>query len=206
LHNPRFPVCYALWVEALFLLFELAIFLAYLSILPGMAVFFYRLEADFAQKYDLYYEAVREGGTLGIIKRYKNEMIMVIRHAIHEIIIIQGIVTTFLFLTVDNIFKFLHIPQLYTGLLFILTIGAILQLAFMSVLAILYYLDRKKVAMWLCISFFVLNVIFTIISINLGPSMYGYGYTLSLLAVFTVSLVIIRNELDRLDYETFMLQ
>lgn len=188
------------------IVYDMPIFLAYLSILPGMAVFFYRLEADFAQKYDLYYEAVREGGTLGIIKRYKNEMIMVIRHAIHEIIIIQGIVTTFLFLTVDNIFKFLHIPQLYTGLLFILTIGAILQLAFMSVLAILYYLDRKKVAMWLCISFFVLNVIFTIISINLGPSMYGYGYTLSLLAVFTVSLVIIRNELDRLDYETFMLQ
>lgn len=188
------------------IVYDMPIFLAYLSILPGMAVFFYRLEADFAEKYNLYYDAVREGGTLGLIKRYKNEMIMVIRHAVHEIIIIQGIVTTFLFLTVDNIFKFLHIPQLYTGLLFILTIGAVLQLAFMSILAILYYLDRKQVAMWLCVAFFILNVVLTLISIDLGPAMYGYGYTFSLLLVFTASLIITRNELDRLDYETFMLQ
>lgn len=81
-----------------------------------------------------------------------------------------------------------------------------LQLAFMSILALLYYLDRKIVAMWLCISFFVLNMVLTMASIYMGPAMFGYGYTVSLLIVFTASLVIIRNELDGLDYETFMLQ
>ena len=186
--------------------YDIPIFLAYLSILPGMAIFFYRLEVDFAQKYDLYYDAVRNGGTLGMIRRYKNEMTSVIRHAIHEIIIIQGILDIFLFLTVDKVFDILKIPQLYLGLLYILTIGALLQLAFMSVLAILYYLDRKIVAMWLSISFFVLNAVLTWTSIYMGPAMFGYGYTVSLLIVFTASLVVVRNELDRLDYETFMLQ
>ncbi|MEA2091257.1 MAG: exopolysaccharide Pel transporter PelG, partial [Campylobacterota bacterium] len=102
--------------------------------------------------------------------------------------------------------EILNIPQLYLGLLYILTIGAMLQIAFMSVLAILYYLDRKKVAMWLCISFFASNTILTFISIDMGPAMFGYGYTVSLLLVFLASLVVIRNEMDRLDYETFMLQ
>ena len=188
------------------IVYDMPIFLAYLSILPGMAIFFYRLESDFAEKYDLYYDAVRSGGTLGMIKQYKNEMIGVIRHAIHEIIMIQGVIDIILFLTAPSVFAALNIPQLYLGLLYILTIGAMLQIAFMSVLAILYYLDRKIVAMWLCISFFITNTVLTLISIDFGPAMFGYGYTASLLIVFIASLVVIRNEMNRLDYETFMLQ
>jgi len=186
--------------------YDMPIFLAYLSIIPGMAIFFYRLEADFAEKYDLYYNSVRNGGTLKAIRNYRDDMVYVIRHAIHEIIIIQSIVDIILFLTVPYIFKYLHIPQLYLGLLYILTIGAMLQLAFMSVLAILYYLDRKVVAMWLSVAFFVLNTVLTLLSIDMGPAMFGYGYTVSLLLVFTASVIFIRKELDRLNYETFMLQ
>ena len=90
--------------------------------------------------------------------------------------------------------------------MFILTIGAMLQLAFMSVLAILYYLDRKEVAMWLSIAFMILNGVLTLVSINMGPYYYGYGYAVSLLLVFTASLIAIRNQMENLDYETFMLQ
>jgi uncharacterized membrane protein len=186
--------------------YDMPIFIAYLSILPGMAIFFFRLESDFAEKYDLYYDAVRSGGTLGMIRRYKKEMVEVVRHAIHEILMVQGIIDIILFLSIPSIFEVLKIPQLYLGLLYILTIGAMLQLAFMSVQAILYYLDRKKVAMWLSLLFLITNGIFTLISIDLGPSFFGYGYTVSLLLVFVISLIVIRNEMDRLDYETFMLQ
>jgi uncharacterized membrane protein len=188
------------------IVYDMPIFLAYLSILPGMAIFFYRLESDFAEKYDLFYDAVRSGGTLQTIRLYKDEMIEVIRHAIHEILMIQGIIDIILFITAPTVFEYLHIPQLYLGLLFILTIGAMLQIAFMSVLAILYYLDRKIVAMWLCVTFFFSNAGLTFLSIYIGPSMFGYGYTVSLLIVFMASLIVIRNEMDRLDYETFMLQ
>jgi len=186
--------------------YDMPIFIAYLSIIPGMAIFFFRLESDFAEKYDLYYDAVRSGGTLGMIKRYKREMIEVIRHAIHEILMVQGIVDIILFLSAPSVFEFLKIPQLYLGLLYILSIGAMLQLAFMSVQAVLYYLDRKRVAMWLSIAFFVTNGVFTYVSIDMGPAFFGYGYTISLLLVFVLSLIVIRNEMDRLDYETFMLQ
>ena len=188
------------------IVYDMPIFLAYLSILPGMAIFFFRLEADFAEKYELYYDAVRNGGTLKMIRTYRDEMINVIRHAMHEIIIIQGIVDILLFLSAPQIFAGLKIPQLYLGLFYVLTIGAMLQLAFMSVLAILYYLDRKMVAMWLSLAFFVLNTLLTLLSIDMGPAMFGYGYAVSLLIVFTASIVVLRNEMERLNYETFMLQ
>jgi uncharacterized membrane protein len=186
--------------------YDMPIFLAYFSILPGMAIFFFRLEADFAEKYDLYYDAVRSGGTLDLIKQYRDDMAMIIRQAIREILIIQGIMDVILFLIAPTLFDWLHISIIYLGLFYILTIGALLQLAFMSILAILYYLDRKKPAMWLSIAFLVLNGVLTLISINMGTAMYGYGYTISLLLVFTAALIIIREEMKRLNYETFMLQ
>ena len=188
------------------IVYDMPIFLAYFSILPGMAIFFFRLEADFAEKYDLYYDAVRNGGTLDLIKQYRDEMMIIIRQAIREILIVQGITDVIMFLTAPIIFDWLNISVIYLGLFYILAIGAMLQLAFMSVLAILYYLDRKKPAMWLCIAFFVLNGILTLLSIDMGTAMYGYGYTISLLIVFTLSVIVIRNEMKRLNYETFMLQ
>jgi uncharacterized membrane protein len=171
-----------------------------------MAIFFFRLEADFAEKYDLFFDAVRNGGTLEIIQRYRNDMVDIIRHAIREVIVIQGIVNIILFLSAPAIFNYLNIPQLYLGLFHILTVGAQLQLGFMSVMAILYYLDRRNLAMKLSIAFFVLNGVLTFISIYLGPAMFGYGYSVSLLIVFTISILVLRREMGELDYETFMLR
>ncbi|MBD3801343.1 MAG: exopolysaccharide Pel transporter PelG [Campylobacterales bacterium] len=186
--------------------YDLPVFLAYLSILPGMAIFFYRLEADFAEQYDRFYDNVRGGGTLHTIRFYRNEMVRVIRHAVREIIVVQSIVNITLFLGAPWLFELLRIPQLYLGLFYVLTIGAQLQLGFMSLLALLHYLDQRHKAMVLSFLFFLLNSLLTLYTIYLGPAWFGYGYALSLLIVFTLSLVVIRTTMQRLDYETFMLQ
>jgi len=186
--------------------YDMPIFIAYLSIIPGMAIFFYRLEADFAEQNDLFFNAVRDGSTLDLIKRYRDGMVDIIRQSVREIMVLQGIINILLFLGASKLFALLNIPQLYLGLFYILTIGAQLQLGFMSVLAYLYYLDRRVVAMWLSIAFFVLNVVLTLASIYMGPAMFGYGYAVSLLIVFVASLLVLRKEMKGLVYETFMLQ
>jgi len=186
--------------------YDLPIFIAYLSILPGMALFFFRLESDFAQMYDLFYGAIREGATLSTIDRYHREMAETVRHAVREVVVVQSIMTLLLFLAAPFLFNALHIPQLYIGLFHILTIGALLQLGFMSVMALLYYIDRRHEAMWLALLFFILNAFLTFVSIYLGPSMFGYGYAVSLLITFTVGLLVLRKKFKELEYETFMLR
>lgn len=186
--------------------YDLPIFIAYLSILPGMAIFFYRLEADFAEKYEHYFNAVVKDGTLGLIEHYRNEMVETVRHAIREIIVYQGIVDILIFLAAPTLFAVLKIPVLYLNLFYVLTVGALLQLGFMSVLAILFYLDRRTEAMWLSIAFFVLNTFLSLATIYMGPTWYGYGYAVSLLIVFAISLKVIDNVMENLDYETFMLR
>jgi uncharacterized membrane protein len=186
--------------------YDIPVFLAYLSIVPGMAVFFYRLETDFAEQYDLYYSNVRERGTLDAIRRYHAGIIRVARQAIREIIVVQAIVDLLLYLSTPWLFSLLKIPLLYQSLFSILLVGALLQMGLISVLALLFYLDRRRKAMWLALLFFILNTLLTLLSIRLGPPFYGYGYALSLLATFTVALLVLKRTLERLDYETFMLQ
>jgi uncharacterized membrane protein len=60
--------------------------------------------------------------------------------------------------------------------------------------------------MILSILFFVLNGLFTYISIYLGPEFFGYGYTISLLVVFSITILWLKKIMNDLDYETFMLQ
>ncbi len=186
------------------LVYDMPIFLAYLSIIPGMAIFFYRLEVDFAEKYDQFFNSVREGGTLSIIKHYKGLMIFSIRSALREIIIIQGIITITLLITSEYIFDMFKIPILYKNLFNVDIIGVQLQLGFMSMLAVLHYINKRMETVWLSLLFLVLNIVLTLISIELGPKFFGYGFAIAGLISFIASIVVIRKALEELDYETFM--
>lgn len=187
------------------IVYDMPIFLAYLSIIPGMAIFFYRLEVEFAEKYDLYYSAVR-GGVLDQIERYRIEMMDVVRTSIREILTIQGVFNLGIFMLSIPLFEALKIPQLFLPLFYIDLIGTQIQLGFMSILAFLFYIDRRREAMNLSILFFLLNILFTFVSIELGPYYFGYGFAFSLLIVFLGSLYYLKYIMERLNYETFMLQ
>ncbi|WP_339886515.1 exopolysaccharide Pel transporter PelG, partial [Vreelandella maris] len=66
-------------------IYDLPIFLAYLSIVPGMAVFIMRMETNFAESCHAYYEAVRGGDTLLHIEELRGEMVTSVRHGIYDI-------------------------------------------------------------------------------------------------------------------------
>ncbi len=186
--------------------YDIPIFMAYLTIIPGMALFFFRLEAYFSQSYEHFFDAVKEGGRLEVIHGYKNEMRNTIRDTIRDVLGIQTIISIMIYIYTSEIFSFFHIPLLYSNLFHIDMIGAQLQLGFMSVLALLFYLDKRRATMWLSLLFLLLNGLLTLLSIYLGPYYFGYGYATSLLIVFIISLWVINNTLEDIEYETFLLR
>ena len=56
-------------------IYDFPIFLSYLSVIPGMAIFLVRIETDFVEYYIKFYDAVREGATLDFIERMRNHMV-----------------------------------------------------------------------------------------------------------------------------------
>lgn len=188
------------------MVYDFPIFLAYLSIIPGMAIFFFRLEVDFAQAYADFYRAINHHGSLGQIKRHKQRMIDAVKRSIQETLFVQGLFNIFLFLSAKTLFELLLLPKLYLPLFYVDVIGVQLQLGFMSILAYLYYLDRQKEALIYTLLFVFINAILTWISIQMGPYFYGYGYSVTLLILFVASISTLNRILQELDYETFMLQ
>jgi len=188
------------------LIYDLPIFLAYLSIIPGMAVFLVRMETDFVEYYQKFYDAVREGGTLDYIHEMRDEMVSVARQGIFEIIKIQAIAILVIFVAAPKLLDVFGMSQYYLSLLYIDVVGAGLQVVFLGIMNVLFYLDKRMTALILTIIFAVLNLLFSLLSIHLGATWYGYGFTVSLLFTVIIGFRMLDKKLDILEYETFMLQ
>ncbi|MEL6186241.1 MAG: exopolysaccharide Pel transporter PelG, partial [Myxococcota bacterium] len=186
--------------------YDVPIFLAYLTIVPGMAVFLVRMETDFSELYEVFYSMVREGAPLGDIERTRDRMIETVRQGIYEILKIQGITLALAFLFAPRVLSILGISEHYLGLFFIDSVGVAAQVLFLSILNVLFYLDQRRISLLLCLGFFLLNVVLTLVTQALGPAFYGYGFTLSGILVVLVGLSALSRRLEHLVRETFMLQ
>lgn len=188
------------------LIYDLPIFLAYLSIIPGMAVFLLRLETDFVDYYDAYYDAVRSGGSLALIERYRNGMVESARIGIFEIVKIQTIAALLVIVAGSGLLRALGISELYETLLHVMVIGAGMQVVLLGILNIFFYLDRRRIALYLVAAFLGLNTLLTGITLALGPAWFGYGYAGALLVVCVAGLIVMDRVFEQLEYHTFMLQ
>ncbi len=187
-------------------IYDLPIFLAYLSIVPGMAVFLIRLETDFVERYDAYYSSIRNGGALNTIQEQLDAMIEAVRQGIYDILKIQGITVIALILLGPSIMDWLGFSMLYLPLFNIDLVAVGIQVLFLGILNVLFYLDRLKEALGLCFAFVLANTGLTLLSQQLGPLYYGYGYAVSLLLVTLLGFILLDRVFRQLTYETFMLQ
>lgn len=187
------------------MLYDLPIFLAYLSIIPGMAVFLVRIETDFAEWYERLFDAVREGQTLQHIAQLKSEMTIAIRQGLQEICKVQGITVVLLFLFAPKLLEWLGISHFYLPLFYIDLIGVSFQMLLMALLNVFFYLDKRAIVLELSALFVLLNIALTLLSQYLGPSFYGYGFTVSLAICVLLGMTRLNKTLDDLEYDTFML-
>ena len=188
------------------LIYDLPIFLAYLAIIPGMAVFLVRIETDFVEYYQKFYDAVREGGSLEHIETMRDNMLFTISQGLFEIVKIQAIAVLVVFVLGDSLLGWLGISRLYLPLLYVDVVAAGLQVVLLGILNIFFYLDKRHIVVFLCLLFLAANLAFTSLSLHLGASYYGYGFALSLLITVLAGMQLLSRKLDLLEYETFMLQ
>jgi polysaccharide biosynthesis protein PelG len=188
------------------IIYDPPIFLAYLSIIPGMAVFLLRMEADFVDKYDEFYDAIRDGGSLGKIRKLKKSMINTIRLSFLEIFKVQAITAAILIYAAEDILSAFNISTNYR-MLFAIDVAAVgVQVVLLGVFNVLFYLDKRFIILNLSIFFALMNLSLTLYSQYLGPSYYGYGFAFSVLLTTLAGFVVLNKKLMRLEYETFMLQ
>jgi polysaccharide biosynthesis protein PelG len=187
-------------------IYDFPIFLSYLTVIPGMAVFLVRIETDFVEYYNKFYDAVREGATLDYIERMRNHMVYYVQRGLFDIAKIQAITVLVVFIMGEALLNALGISTLYLPLLFVDVAGAGLQVVLLGVLNVLFYLDQRRAVVWLTAMLLVTNLIFSALSIQLGAAWFGYGFALSMLVTVLVGVWVLNRRLESLEFETFMLQ
>lgn len=188
------------------LIYDLPVFLSYLSIIPGMAVFLVRIETDFVEYYDKFYDAVRGGGSLDYIESMRDEMVYAIQQGLGEIAKIQALAVLVTFVAGPWLLDALGISRLYLPLLHVQVVGAGLQVGLMAVLNVFFYLDQRRTVLLLCAMFVLLNIALTGLSLAFGAALYGYGFALATLLTLATGVWLLSRRLHRLEYQTFMLQ
>lgn len=187
-------------------IYDIPIFIAYVCVMPGMATFLVRIEADFVEFYDAFYNAVRTGATLRHINDMRDMMVGSVRTGLYEIIKIQAVVLLLIVGFGQVLLEALHISALYMPLLIVDVIATSLQVLLLGLLNVFFYLDGRRDVSQLTAGFVVLNGIFTGITLWLGPNWYGYGFAVALLVVVMAAVKMLDRKFASLEYETYMLR
>lgn len=186
------------------LIYDLPIFLAYLSIIPGMAVFLLRIETDFAESYDGFFSAVRGNASLQEIEQLGNNMVEAVREGLYQIVRVQGATILVLYLLGPTMIKWMGISEQFVHLYYINLVGVGAQVLMLAVLNVLFYLDKLRYALILTGILCVSNALFTAFTLHLGPQYYGYGFGLSMTLSAFAGVMLLSREMDNIEYRTFM--
>ena len=106
----------------------------------------------------------------------------------------------------EVILKSVGISTLYLPLLYVDVVGVSLQVVLLGILNVLFYLDQRRAVVGLTLLLLVSNVLFTAISLRLGAPWFGYGFALAMLVSVLAGVWVLNRKLERLEYQTFMLQ
>lgn len=185
-------------------IYDLPIFLAYLSIIPGMAVFLLRIETDFAEAHARFYEAVCGNASLAEIKTWGTAMTTAVREGLLQIARVQLVTILLLYLVAPTLLEALGLSAGYVGLFYVNLVGVAGQVLLLAVLNVLFYLDRRTQAWQLTGLMLVSNALFTAVTLWAGTRWYGYGFGVSMSLCAAIGTWMLSRELQDIEFRTFM--
>jgi polysaccharide biosynthesis protein PelG len=186
--------------------YDQVVYLSFLTIVPGMAVFLLTLETGFATHYEQFVQRVLGKGTLEQITEAKEGMVKALRVGFGQLIKIQGGVTLLLIIFADRFLPMVGLGAVQGGSFQITTLGVFLLVLFLSQMTILFYLGKLRDAMICCLVFALINGTVTAWSIYTGEQWYGVGFLMASAAAVTLAATRVNRHLDQLEYDTFTSQ
>lgn len=183
-----------------------AVYLGFLSIIPGMAVFLMKFETEFSTHYAAFFEDLIGKAPLETLEARREGMVTSLRQEVIQLVKYQGTFTLVLLVLADRIMPSLGLGALQTGVFQVVLLGSFLLLLFLTFLTVLFYLDERRPALICCATFAGLNISVTGASIYLGEQWYGVGFVVSTMAGLALSSWFAEKRLETLIFDTFTRQ
>lgn len=185
-------------------LYDSAMFIASLGIIPALAAFVLRLETDFFDRYQRYYATIGQHGTYGQIEDARAQLHV---HTLENLALVtvgQIGLSAIIILLAPVIIDALGLQFRQISILRYGALGAVFQFVFIACSAMLLFFDRRRTYLRVQILFLAAVAVATLVTLMLGEEYYGVGYFAAcLLVAFAAYRLADRTFLD-LNYLTFI--
>lgn len=182
--------------------YDLPAIIAYLTTIFTTIYFVAVLEPNFYPYYKKYFNLLNQNGSYQKIKETKEKMIEVLRHQLHQLITVQGIITLLATIVLSKFIYLLNIgmSQSMLGVYRLLCIGyCLLAIGNSLVLIIIYFADYKS-SLRISFVFFIVTILISFISSFLPYYFYGIGIIIGSLVMCLLAIKYLEDLLNNLEY------
>ncbi len=187
-------------------LYDTCSFLAFLTVVPALAVNLVQLETAFYEKYRAYYGAILAGSPLAVIEKNRRRMFESLQEGVVRLLRLQGAITAAVIIFAPLIVQGLELPEIAVRLFRLTCLGAGFHVLLLICLLMQMYFDLRGQALATSATFLLLNGVLAWWSVSRGIETYGVGYAVASFLTLLLGFVLLHRSIERLDYHTFTSQ
>jgi len=184
--------------------YDSAMFLAYMTVIPAMAMFMLSQETAFFEKYVKFYRNIKEHANFHKILSNQQEIRQSLLYHGRNLVFLQLAACFAAMLFAPALFRSLTMGCVQISIFRFGVLGAAFQVLTLFMTIILAYFEERRGALMVNSTFLITNILFTWVSLQMGFSYYGYGYFLAALTSFLLAGFRLEKLLRQLPYHAFV--
>ncbi len=123
-------------------LYDSTMFLAYLTVIPAIAVFVLSVETDFFERYQNFYKDVSGHAPWRKLGEDHQEILLSLSRGLRNVVVFQGCITAFVVLSAPKILSLIGVNLIGLGMFRLGVIGSFFHVLMAFVTVVLAYFDR----------------------------------------------------------------
>ena len=187
-----------------FPVYDFAIFLSYLTIIPTTAFFVIFIETTFYETQRGYLTLLEKNGTLDDIKEKEEQLIVDFYKSIINLIYFQSFISILFIFLIPIILDHFNIVVESVPVLRIAVLAASLQIVLNIIIIFLYYFDYQKETLFIAVCLFVTNTSLSFIMKDLPFEYTGFSYFFALVITNIIAFIIAQKKLSNATYFILM--
>tara|TARA_R110002072_G_scaffold25443_2_gene84974 strand:+ start:34456 stop:35829 length:1374 start_codon:yes stop_codon:yes gene_type:complete len=181
-------------------LYDSSCFLAYLTIIPALALNLIVLETRFYERYRRFYASLTQGQPLEEIEWQRAEMNETLREGAITLLRWQGLFTVLAICFAPQILAWLDMPDGILRTFRMACLGAFFQVFLLITILVLLYFDLQRRALIAAASFLILNGGLAWLTVTSGYATYGAGYAVAGFVSLAFAWLSLQQALPKLEY------
>lgn len=186
---------------------DVALFLALLTIVPALVLFFVVTETEFYESYRAYFGGITVGKVrLSELQRRRLEMQETLQSGLGDLVKVQGIISLLVAGFPEQVFGFLQLPEVTYEILRNCAAGAFVLVLYQCAATLLLYYEAYARVAWSALALVLGNALGCAITLQFGTWTHGLGLLLGSTLALGLALEGLARQLKHLERTTFMRQ